>query len=67
MLTLVRFLPPVTGLGVGFAGEFSREVGQFISAVAEKGALVPMALSSHSSPSRKVCRLEGQGEAKRAR
>ena len=34
-------LPPVTGLGVGFAGEFSRKVGQFISAVAEKGAVVP--------------------------
>jgi len=41
VLTLLRFLPPVTGLGVGFAGEFSREVGQFISAVAEKGAVVP--------------------------
>jgi len=34
-------LPPVTGLGVVFAGEFSREVGQFISAVAEKGTVVP--------------------------
>ena len=41
VLTLLRSLPPVTGLGVGFAGEFSREVGQFISAVAEKGASVP--------------------------
>jgi len=40
-LTLLRSLPPVTGLGVGSAGEFSREVGQFISAVAEKGAVVP--------------------------
>jgi len=41
VLTLLRSLPPVTGLGVVFAGEFSREVGQFISAVAEKGAVVP--------------------------
>ena len=41
VLTLLRSLPPVTGLGVGFAGEFSRDVGQFISAVAEKGAVVP--------------------------
>ena len=41
VLTLLRSLPPVTGLGVGFAGEFSRDVGQFISAVAEKGAAVP--------------------------
>jgi len=41
VLTLLRSLPPVTGLGVGFAGEFSREVGQLISAVAEKGAVVP--------------------------
>ena len=32
VLTLLRSLPPVTGLGVGFAGEFSREVGQFFSA-----------------------------------
>ena len=38
---LLRSLPPVTGLDVGFAGEFSRNVGQFISAVAEKGAVVP--------------------------
>ena len=38
VLTLLRSLPPVTGLGVGFAGEFAREVRQFISAVAEKGA-----------------------------
>ena len=38
---VLRSLPPVTGLGVGFAGEFSREVKQFISAVAEKGAVVP--------------------------
>ena len=30
-----------TSLGVGFAGKFLREVGQFISAVAEKGAVVP--------------------------
>jgi len=37
----LRSLPPVTGLGVGFAGEFSREVGQFISAVAEKASVVP--------------------------
>jgi len=37
VLTLLHSLPPVTGLGVGFAGEFSRKVGQFISAVAEKG------------------------------
>jgi len=28
-------------LGIGFAGEFSRKVGQFISAVAAKGAVVP--------------------------
>jgi len=41
VLTFLRSLPPVTGLGVGFAGEFSREVRQFISAVAEKGAVVP--------------------------
>ena len=41
VLALLHSLPPVTGLGVGFAGEFSREVGQFISAVAEKGAVVP--------------------------
>ena len=41
MLALLRSLPPVIGLGVGFAGEFSREVWQFISAVAEKGAVVP--------------------------
>ena len=41
VLALLRSLPPVTGLGVGFAGEFSREVRQFISAVAEKGAVVP--------------------------
>ena len=41
VLTLLRSLPPVTGLGVGFAGEFSRDVGQFISAVAEKGTVVP--------------------------
>ena len=41
VLTLLRSLPPVTDLGVGFTGEFSREVGQFISAVAEKGAVVP--------------------------
>ena len=41
MLTLLRSLPPVIGLGVGFAGEFSREAGQFISAVAEKDAVVP--------------------------
>jgi len=41
VLTLLRSLPPVTGLGVGFAGEFSREVGQFISAVAERGSVVP--------------------------
>ena len=41
MLTLLRSLPPATGLGVGFAGEFSCEVGQFISAVAEKGTVVP--------------------------
>ena len=27
VLTLLHSLPPVTGLGVGFAGEFSREVG----------------------------------------
>ena len=40
MLTLLRSLPTVTGLGVGFAGEFSREVGLFISAVAEKGSVV---------------------------
>jgi len=39
--TPLRSLLPVTGLGVGFAGEFSREVWQFISAVAEKGAVVP--------------------------
>ena len=39
--TLLRSFPPATGLGVGFAGEFSREVRQFISAVAEKGAVVP--------------------------
>jgi len=41
VLTLLRSLPPVTGLGVGFAGEFSREVGQFISVAAEKGEVVP--------------------------
>ena len=41
VLTLLRSLPPATGLGVGFAGEFSRGVGQLISAVAEKGAVVP--------------------------
>jgi len=41
VLTLLHSLPPVTCLGVGFAGEFSREVGQLISAVAEKGAVVP--------------------------
>ena len=41
VLTLLRSLPPVTSLGFGFAGEFSREVGQFISAVAVKGELVP--------------------------
>ena len=41
VLTLLRSLPPVTGLGVGSAGEFLRDVGQFISAVAEKGAAVP--------------------------
>ena len=41
VLTLLRSLPPVTGLSVGFAGEFSREVWQFISAVAEKGTVVP--------------------------
>jgi len=41
VLTLLRSLPPVTGLGVGFARDFSREVGQFISAVAERGAVVP--------------------------
>ena len=40
VLTLLRSLPPAIGLGVGFAGEFSREVGRFISAVAEKGAVV---------------------------
>ena len=34
-------IPPVTGLGVGFAGEYSREVWQFILAVAEKGTVVP--------------------------
>ena len=37
----MRSLPPFTGLGIGFAGEFSREVWQFTSAVAEKGAVVP--------------------------
>jgi len=37
--TLLRSLQPATGLGVGFAGEFSRNVGQFISAAAEKGAV----------------------------
>ena len=41
VLNLLRSLPLATGLGVGFAGEFSREGGQFISAVAEKGAVVP--------------------------
>jgi len=41
VLTLLRSLPPFTGLGVGFAGEISRGVGQFISAVAEKGKVVP--------------------------
>ena len=41
VLTFLRYLPPVTGLGAGFAGEFSREVWKFISAVAEKGAVVP--------------------------
>jgi len=41
VLTLLRSLPPVTGLGVGFAGEFSRGVRQFTSAVVEKGAVVP--------------------------
>ena len=33
MLTFLRSLSPVTGLGVNFAGEFSREVKQFISTV----------------------------------
>jgi len=41
VLTPLRSLPPVTGLGVGLAGEFLREVGQFMSAVAEKGSVVP--------------------------
>jgi len=41
VLALLRSLPPVTGLGFGFAGEFPREVRQFVSAVAEKGAVVP--------------------------
>ena len=41
MLTLLRSFPPATGPGVGFAGEFSRGVGQFISAVEEMGEVVP--------------------------
>ena len=41
VITLLRSLPPVTGLGVGFAGKLPREVGLFVSAVAEKGAVVP--------------------------
>ena len=46
VLTLLRPLTPVTGLGVGFAGEFSREVWQFISAVAEKGAVARGVIAS---------------------
>jgi len=49
VLTLLRSLPPATGLGVGFAGEFSREVEQFITAVAEKGAVLERFGCCHGS------------------
>ena len=41
VLTPLRSLPPVTGLGVGFADEFPRDVGHLTSAVAAKIAVVP--------------------------
>jgi hypothetical protein len=41
VLAMLRGMPPVTGLVVGAYGEFSREVSQFVSNVAEKASAVP--------------------------
>ena len=37
----MRSLPPINGLSAGFAGEFSHDARQLISADAEKGAVMP--------------------------
>jgi hypothetical protein len=41
VLAMLRAMPPVTGLVVGAFGEFSRDVGQFVSDIAEKASLNP--------------------------
>ena len=41
VLTLLRSMPPTTGLVVGTQGELSRSVKQFVSDCAEKGLISP--------------------------
>ena len=41
VLTLLRSMPPTTGLVVGTRGELSRSVKQFVSDCAEKGSISP--------------------------
>ena len=54
VLTPLRSLLPVTGLGVGFACEFPRGVRQITSAVAEKGSVVPERFGSATARIRRA-------------